>query len=228
MAVIPDGWSEIAMSNGSMYDSAYGKYPNFFGPEPDKLLTEHYHLLDKSKPILDLGAGQGRHTFYLGARGYTVHAIEPSLVACDALTAKAEAEDLKIHVFNSSLENYGAASDSYSGILLFGLMQELTWDMIHLLLERIDTWCCRGGHIFITAFRSDDPSLARSSEWTSIGKNSYVINGRLVRTFLEPNEILGLFENYESVYHWEGLGPEHRHGNGPLERHASIRAVFRK
>ena len=45
---------------------------------------------------------------------------------------------------------------------------------------------------------------------------------------LDRGEILRLFESYQAVYHREGLGEEHCHGDGPPERHASIRAVFRK
>lgn len=70
------------MSDSSVYDGMYRNYPNFFGPEPDRRLTEHHQLLDKSKPVLDLGAGQGRYALFLAPRGYRVDVVEPSSVAC--------------------------------------------------------------------------------------------------------------------------------------------------
>jgi cyclopropane fatty-acyl-phospholipid synthase-like methyltransferase len=216
------------MSDDSLYDRPYRRYADYFGSKPDNLLTEHYHFLDKGKPILDLGAGQGRHALFLASEGYRIDAVEPSSAGSEMLREEAKNKNLPIRVFNGTFESFEAEADFYSGILLFGLIQELPWESIHLLLDSVNRWCCSGGNVFVSAFRSDDQSLARSSEWEQIGRNSFRIDNRIVRTFLEPNEILKLFESYKAVYHREGLGPEHRHGDGPLERHASIRAVFRK
>lgn len=49
-----------------------------------------------------------------------------------------------------------------------------------------------------------------------------------IRTYLEPGEILGLFGDWEILHHREGLGPEHRHGDRPPERHSRIEALVRK
>ena len=48
------------------------------------------------------------------------------------------------------------------------------------------------------------------------------------RTYLEPGELAGLFPDFELVHSWEGLTPEHRHGDGPPERHGRAEAVFRR
>jgi hypothetical protein len=63
-------------------------------------------------------------------------------------------------------------------------------------------------------------------QWDSIGKHSFGDGQGNLRTYLEAGQILDLFVDYRVVHHWEGLGPEHRHGDGPLERHALIEAVF--
>jgi len=34
--------------------------------------------------------------------------------------------------------------------------------------------------------------------------------------------------DFEVIHSWEGLGHEHRHGDGPLERHGLAAAVFRR
>ena len=52
-------------------------------------------------------------------------------------------------------------------------------------------------------------------------------NGSL-GTFLEPGEIVDLFRFLEVVDHQEFLGPEHRHGDGPPERHGRAEAVLRR
>ncbi len=38
----------------------------------------------------------------------------------------------------------------------------------------------------------------------------------------------GLFVKLEVVHTWEGLGQEHRHGDGPTERHGLAEAVLRR
>jgi hypothetical protein len=30
------------------------------------------------------------------------------------------------------------------------------------------------------------------------------------------------------LHHWEGMGPEHRHGDSPMERHAMTEVVFQR
>lgn len=77
------------------YDELYGRLDEAFGAEPDSLLVEHRRLLDPTRPVLDVGAGQGRHSLLLAAEGFTVEAIDPSPVAIESLRARAkEAEEI--------------------------------------------------------------------------------------------------------------------------------------
>ncbi len=45
---------------------------------------------------------------------------------------------------------------------------------------------------------------------------------------LEPGELTGLFPDLSPVHTWEGTTPEHRHGDGPSERHGLAEAVLRR
>jgi hypothetical protein len=102
---------------------------------------------------------------------------------------------------------------------------------IQLLLEKVKAWTRTRSIVFIRAFSTQDPSLQRtrrSRKWKSCGKNSFEDGRNHFRTYLEPGEILRLFDDYRTIYHWEGLGPEHRHGDGPSERHAEVEAVFQR
>jgi O-methyltransferase involved in polyketide biosynthesis len=118
---------------------------------------------------------------------------------------------------------------TYSAILLFGLIQILDWDSIHTLIDRINQWTQKGSLIFITAFSTNDSTYKKySKDWKEIGENSFGDDNDNYRTFLEPNEIIELFKDYSLIYHWEGLGPEHRHGNSPIEQHDLIELVIEK
>lgn len=210
------------------YDRVYHEHPDFFGAEPQQILVDYYGLINKKKPVLDIGAGQGRHAFFLARRGFSVDAIEASGVAVESLHSVAAKEKLPIRVYHSLIAEFVAEPRSYSAVFLFGVIQELRWESIRLLLEKVDLWCDKGGLVFVSSFTTHDPSFAQISREEQIGKNSFTDKDGNIHTYLEPNEILELFDRYRVVHHWEGLGPLHKHGDGPEHRHGSVRAVFWK
>lgn len=105
----------------------------------------------------------------------------------------------------------------------------MKWDEIEQLVKNVNTWTSLGSLVFVTAFTTGDPTFERNAKnFRKIGKNSFENNEGAAYTYLEDNEILSLFKNFKALYHHEGLGPEHRHGDRPPHRHASVEAVFKK
>jgi hypothetical protein len=49
-----------------------------------------------------------------------------------------------------------------------------------------------------------------------------------VRTFLEKDELRGLFGGWETLHYMEELGPEHSHGTDAPHRHGRVEGIFRK
>lgn len=98
------------------------------------------------------------------------------------------------------------------------------------MVTRIFNWTEPGSLLFITAFGTDDPSCSRLAETVGAsGKNSFAPPGGERRTFLEPGEVRDLFPNWRALHHWEGMGPDHRHGpDGPVHHHALIEAVLQR
>jgi len=209
------------------YDEEYGRVPELFGSEPEPLLLRHADTLDPALPVLDIGAGQGRNAIELARRGLTVDAIDPSVVAVETLRGRAEAEGLPLKVHGRTFNDF-SADGPYGAILVFGLIQILSWEAIARLVERITKWSVPRTHVFITAFSAGDASYIRwSGNGREIGPNSFRAADGEIRTFLEPGQILELFHAFDVVEHREGLGPVHRHGDSPPEQHAMVEAVFR-
>jgi 2-polyprenyl-3-methyl-5-hydroxy-6-metoxy-1,4-benzoquinol methylase len=209
------------------YDDAYKKIPDYFGTEPSTVLKDYYHLLDKARPVLDIGAGQGRNTLFLAREGFTVDAVEPSQVGVDIINRIAADEGLTIHTHCSDFENFDPGHNSYGAILLLGILQVLTWDAIGQLLKRVELWTTPGSHIIISAFGAADPGFEKiAAESENIGKNSFRIGDGNFRTFFKPGELLTLFANYGIIHYSEGMGPEHDHGGKSPHCHAVIQAVF--
>ncbi len=210
------------------YNLYYKTNADVFGKTPEKILVDYVKLISKKYHVLDIGAGQGRNTIYLSKLGYKVDAMDPSSVSIKMMDEIKNTEKLNFNTFNKDFKNF-KSNKNYSAVLAFGLIQILDRDEIDLLKNKISSWLKKDGLLFITSFLISDDSHKRiKNESKEIGKNSYLRPGGEKRTFFEPNEIMKLFQEYKSVYYWEGLGPEHRHGNSPFERHALVEAVFRK
>jgi cyclopropane fatty-acyl-phospholipid synthase-like methyltransferase len=210
------------------YDDAYRKSSDFFGTEPHDNLKKYFHLMDKNRLALDVGAGQGRNALFLARQGFTVDAIDPSQVAFDITARAAAEENLPVRIYCSGFEDFIPEKTPYGGILLCGIIQILSWQGIHLLVEKIRAWTTADSLVFITAFTIDDPSYENNaSRLKKIGKNSFLNEDGEPHTYLEPGEILTLFDGFTVVHHIEGLGPMHSHGGREPHRHARVRAVLR-
>jgi len=210
------------------YDDYYQSTPEVFGPEPNTILVEHVELIDPSVPALDIGCGQGRNALYLARREITVHAVDSSIEAIRAVEAAAESEDLPIRAIHGGFEGLEPQPGGYGAVLVFGLIPDLRREQVTALAAAVETTLAPKGLLFITAFGTWDPAFERhQNEWTKDTENSFCSLDGVVRTYLEPGELPALFPSFEVVHSWEGLGPKHRHGDGPLERHGLAEAVLR-
>ncbi len=208
------------------FDEVYSMSENVFGSQPERILINFCAYIDKSKPVLDIGAGQGRNSFFLAKKGFSVDAIDPSGIAVGTILSISKKENIKINAYQTDFSKFAAGNKPYSAVLIFGLLQILDWDSIKLLLDKINYWTVTGSLIFVTAFLTGDNSYKKYQEkWVREGKASFTGGKGNYRTFLEPDEILKVFDNYKAIYHWEGLGPKHRHGNGPLQQHHLVEYV---
>jgi hypothetical protein len=97
------------------------------------------------------------------------------------------------------------------------------------LVDKVDRWSRPGTLVWITGFTTKDPAYPHlRATWTTVEANSFESPEGRVRAYLEPGQVLELFAQYSVLHHWEGLGPEHRHGDGPPERHGKFEAVLLK
>ena len=211
------------------YDEAYDNTEHMFGREPETILKQYHAALDRTRPVLDIGAGQGRHAIFLARQGVTVDAVDLSQVGIDTISGLAATEKLPVKTHHCAIDVFQADDGTYSGVLLFGLIQELARESLQKLAKKINRLLHDGGLLFVTAFSTEDPAYKiHADKWERIGKNSFQNEQGTIRTYLETDEILSIFANYEVVYHNEELGPEHRHGDGPLQKHFRIEFVGRK
>jgi tellurite methyltransferase len=208
------------------YDQKYATVKAYFGSEPSALLQRFRDLIPAGGSVLDVGVGQGRNALALARLGHPVTGIDSSRVAVQTVRALAAAERLPIEVWQGNLIDYAPVAEPFAAFLALGLLQTLHRSEGASLIHRLREWTRPGGVVFLTAWHVDDPAYPDASKtWTRIGLHSYQNAAGEVRTFLGRGEILDLMLGWSVVHHWEGLGPEHRHGSGPPERHSRVEFV---
>jgi len=211
------------------YDKTYKEIKDVFGSEPVEILKRYYEKFDITKPVLDIGAGQGRNSFFLAKAGYTVDAIDPSRISIETINEITKRENYKINTYQKSFDEFTYRNYPYTAILVFGLLQILDLKSISLLRNMIDKYTTNGSLVFITAFSNKDVSFMKyEKEWNKAGRNSFCDNNGNYRTFFEIDEIINLFDSYKIIHQWEGLGRKHRHGNSPIEQHSMIELVMER
>ncbi|MCB1184493.1 class I SAM-dependent methyltransferase [bacterium] len=208
------------------YDGTYAQ-DDYFGAEPSELLARFDEFIPENARVLDIGAGQGRNTLPLARRGCRVTALDPSAVAIETIAKAARKAKLDIDLVPKGFMAYEPPR-VFDVILCFGLMQILNYHECASLVTRLHQWLRSGGTLFLTAWHVEDPSFPRLvQEWERLGIRSFRSpEGDRYRLFLEKGEIPRLFFRWQPVHLWEGLGPVHRHGDGPEERHGVVEAVL--
>jgi SAM-dependent methyltransferase len=210
------------------YDDYYRSTPDVFGSAPNQILVEHAKLIDPSVTALEIACGQGRNSFFLARRGMTVHALDTSVEAVRQVQEVTEKEGLAIRTIHGGFADLQTDADGYGAILVFGLIPDLKRNDVTALVATIEKALAKNGLLFITAFGTWDPGFENHQrEWTEDSENSFCSLDGLVRTYLEPGELVALFPSLEVIHSWEGLGPEHRHGDGLPEHHGLAEAVLR-
>lgn len=208
------------------YDKAY-ETADFFGSDPSPLLEKFAEQIPEGSRVLDLGVGQGRHSLPLARRGCDVTGIDTSQVALDQVAAVAKKEKLPLVTLQQDFMTY-EPDRNFDVVLCFGLMQELDLRGCASLVGRLHHWTRPGGVLFLTAWHTGDPSFEICKEdWQRrSGRTFRNIDDGRSRLFLDPGEILKLFFRWEVVHHWEGMGPAHKHGECPEERHGDVEAIL--
>jgi len=216
-------------NSNSNYDETYSKVNNVFGAEPEKILIDYIDRIDNTKPVLDLGAGQGRNSVFVANRNFSVDAIDTSKVVIEQLQNEVDHKGLKINCRCSSFDELKIQSEYYSAILIFGLFQILDKTEFDSLINKSKNWIGKNGLVFITAFGLQDVSFKNyKNKWIEEESNRFTNGKGDYRYFLEPNELLKIYSELNVIHYWEGLGKLHKHGDNPPEQHYMVESVFQK
>ena len=211
------------------YDEAYLR-ADLFGDEASRLLDRFVDRLPEGASVLDIGVGQGRNSWPLAARGFRITGIDPSATAVRMVNQQAAEMNLPMKAIQTGFENFQPAN-SFDVVLCFGLMQILDPGHVEKLVADCRSWLAPDGLLFVTAWHVGDPSFAgRKEEWQEIAPNNFRSPHAdpRHRFYLAQRQILEFWPDWEVLHHWEGIGPRHRHADGPEEQHGDVELVLRR
>jgi len=153
--------------------------------EASALLKSLLPLLPTGR-ALDLACGEGRNALYLAEKGYSVDAIDSSLVAIERNRKFAEERQLKINYIHEDLETISLPPDTYDLILNFYYLQRP-------LVPSIESALKKGGVVLFETY---------TTEQREIGPQ------RNPDYLLGPNELLAMFKNLHLFFYREGIFDE--------------------
>lgn len=121
---------------------------------PDNMLirfvAKHYYDAPNRKDIkfLDVGCGAGASTWYLAREGFSVAAIDSSVVAMERLRLRLEKEKLEAFMMCGDISRLEFKPDYFDAIIDISSLCYLPQDKIEGLMKRLHTVLKPGGRFF--------------------------------------------------------------------------------
>jgi SAM-dependent methyltransferase len=158
------GRDEDQAGKGSIaqeWDQRYSAQPRLFRQEPDETLVELVSPLSPGT-ALDLGAGEGRNSLWLAAKGWDVTAVDVSAVALDRLRQSAAAQDVVLDAVADDIFAYlqsAADRNQTFDLVVIAFVHPPPEDRVKLLAAAGDR-LRPGGHLFVVAHHREALGVA--------------------------------------------------------------------
>jgi SAM-dependent methyltransferase len=99
-----------------MWDERYSAKEYAYGATPNEFLVDTVRCIPKGK-VLSLDEGEGRNAVFLAKQGYTVTAVDASLVGLNKARMLAEENNVAIEFIHADLADYDLGENKWEGIV---------------------------------------------------------------------------------------------------------------
>lgn len=99
-----------------MWDERYSTEEYAYGTAPNEFLVKNAHHIPKGK-VLSLAEGEGRNAVFLAQQGYSVTAVDASLVGLNKARKLAEKKGVIVEFIHASLADYDLGEKQWDGIV---------------------------------------------------------------------------------------------------------------
>jgi len=99
-----------------MWDQRYDSDEYAYGVEPNSFLKENFNTIPQGK-VLSLAEGEGRNAVFLARQGYSVTAIDSSLVGIEKGRKLANRHGVNVEFIHADLIEYNMGVNQWDGII---------------------------------------------------------------------------------------------------------------
>ena len=99
-----------------MWDERYRSKEYAYGTQPNDFLHANVECLPKGR-VLSLAEGEGRNAVFLAQQGYSVTAVDSSVVGIEKARKLAELHNVEIEFIQADLTNFKIETDDWDAII---------------------------------------------------------------------------------------------------------------
>jgi SAM-dependent methyltransferase len=151
---------------------------------------------------LDVGAGEGRNSFFLARNGFKVEAIDKIKEGLEKCREIAEKYHLPIETKAIDIRNFEFKPNKYSLILDILALSFLKFSEIKKIIPKIKKSLKRNGIFYMVAFSTKDPAFGKLKfkKLEIDEKNTfYLPKLKTFRHFFTKKELLKLLKDFEML-----------------------------
>jgi SAM-dependent methyltransferase len=135
-----------------MWDERYSTEEYAYGTTPNKFLEENVNCIPKGK-ILSLAEGEGRNAVFLAKQGYSVTAVDASLVGLNKARKLAKENEVVVEFIHADLAAFDLGENKWDGIV--SIFCPLPSSLRKDLHEKVIVGLKRNGVFLLEAYTPD-------------------------------------------------------------------------
>lgn len=172
--------------------------------EPSEDIYYYLHLWSekRSKKLLDLGAGIGRHSLLFAKNGFDVTAFDFSKEGLDKIENFADQLNLEIDLVNGNMNRLPFASQSFDFVIAYNSIYHTDYEGLIRTIYEIRRVLKANGEAFVTMLSKNDKSFIDGSG-SLIAENTLMKKEEdgsiLPHFFVDEEYIYKLFKSFHII-----------------------------
>jgi len=138
-----------------MWDERYSAEGYAYGTEPNQFLAENFYRIPKGN-VLSLAEGEGRNAVFLAKQGYSVTAVDGSIVGLNKAKKLAEENGVTIETVHADLADFDLGENRWDGII--SIFVPLPSSLRKQVYKKIESALKPNGVFLIEAYTPDQIS----------------------------------------------------------------------
>lgn len=132
-----------------MWDERYSGGEYAYGTKPNKFLEENFNHIPKGK-VLSLAEGEGRNAVFLAKQGYSVTAVDASIVGLNKARKLAQENGVVAEFIHADLADYDLGENRWDGIV--SIFCPLPSSLRKQLYKKVEAGLKRNGVFLLEAY----------------------------------------------------------------------------